>query len=282
MGRGDRRGAARLAYLVFALTAVAWLFAESHVPTLWEVGLFVMFISWALFVSGLLWLLYVSLEPFVRRHWPHTLVSWSRLLSGGVWDPLVGRDLLIGCALGAVQALLIYVKYPVASWIGVDQDPPFLADFGTLPLHVLVGVRAVIAVLALSAVWSVFWGLALLFLLFLFRVLLRNEWAAALVCLLTLVAAETMGKEAVLVAATVNVLRYAAGLFVLARFGPLALAASMMSFLLLTAFPITTDLSAWYSGIGLAGVCVLFGLAAFAFHTSLGGQPLFGRVSLGD
>jgi serine/threonine-protein kinase len=282
MGRGDRRGAARLACFVFALTAVVWVAAESHVPTLWEVGLFVMFISWALFVSGLLWILYLSLEPFVRRRWPGSLVSWSRLLSGSFRDPLVGRDLLIGCALGVVEVLLIYVKYPVASWIGVPQEPPFLASFGTTPLHVLLGARAVVAVLAWFTVLSVFWGPVLLFLLFLLRVLLRNEWAAAAVCVLALAAAETMGSEAVLLTGSVNVLRYAVGLFVLVRFGPLAVAASMMSVLLLTAFPITTDLSAWYSGIGLAGVCVLLGLTAFAFVTSLGGQPLFGRVSLGD
>jgi len=47
-------------------------------------------------------------------------------------------------------------------------------------------------------------------------------------------------------------------------------------------FPITTDLSAWYSGIGLTGACLLLGLTVYGFYTSLGGQPLFGRVSLED
>jgi hypothetical protein len=47
-------------------------------------------------------------------------------------------------------------------------------------------------------------------------------------------------------------------------------------------FPITTNLSAWYSGIGLVGLGLMLGLAVYAFHTSLGGQPLFGRASLED
>jgi hypothetical protein len=47
-------------------------------------------------------------------------------------------------------------------------------------------------------------------------------------------------------------------------------------------FPITTDLSAWYFGIGLTGLVLLLAFALYAFHTSLGGQPLFGRASLED
>jgi hypothetical protein len=47
-------------------------------------------------------------------------------------------------------------------------------------------------------------------------------------------------------------------------------------------FPITTDLSAWYFGIGLTGLVLLLAFALYASHTSLGGQPLFGRASLED
>ena len=49
-----------------------------------------------------------------------------------------------------------------------------------------------------------------------------------------------------------------------------------------SAFPTTTKLSAWYSGIGLGGVLALLAFAFYAFHTSLGGQPMFGRASLED
>jgi len=51
-------------------------------------------------------------------------------------------------------------------------------------------------------------------------------------------------------------------------------------FLLLLFLPITTQLSAWYSGTGLTGLALLVAFALYAFHTSLGGQPLFGRASL--
>jgi hypothetical protein len=51
---------------------------------------------------------------------------------------------------------------------------------------------------------------------------------------------------------------------------------------LLNLFPITTQLSAWHSGIGLTGLVILLALALYAFHTSLGGQPLFGHARLED
>ena len=55
--------------------------------------------------AALNWVVYVALEPWVRRKWPRTMISWSRLTSRGVRDPLVGRDLLYGTLLGSLLAL---------------------------------------------------------------------------------------------------------------------------------------------------------------------------------
>jgi len=51
---------------------------------------------------------------------------------------------------------------------------------------------------------------------------------------------------------------------------------------LLLQFPITPQLSAWYSGTGLAGAVLLLAFAAYAFHTSLGGRPMFQSRLLED
>ena len=179
MGRGDRRGAARLAYLVFLFTAVVWIFSEHHVPAPGEVYLFVLFARWALFASGLIWLLYISLEPFVRRRWPVALISWSRLLSGSCRDPLVGRDVLIGCVFGIAWILPYRLEYPAASWMGVPPQPPFAG-----PLHLFSGARAIVPVVSSLLVYAIFFGLASLFILFLLRVLLRRQWAAAIMFVL--------------------------------------------------------------------------------------------------
>jgi len=99
LGRGNRRGASRLAAFVFATWAVAWVFGGHHVPNSDELGLFFEFLFWGLGWSCLIWVLNIALEPYVRRRWPATLVSWSRLLAGDFRDPLVGRDVLAGCFL---------------------------------------------------------------------------------------------------------------------------------------------------------------------------------------
>ena len=124
LGRGDRRGAFRLAAFVFAAWAVAWFFGAHHVPNLDEFGLFVEFLAWGLFLSCFFWVLYIAMEPYVRRRWPATLVSWSRLLAGGFRDPLVGRDVLAGCLLGAFANALARLVWFVPSWLGYPPPQP--------------------------------------------------------------------------------------------------------------------------------------------------------------
>lgn len=46
--------------------------------------------------------------------------------------------------------------------------------------------------------------------------------------------------------------------------------------------PITTQQSAWYFGIGLAGLALPPAIAIYSFHTSLGGRPLLGNVAFED
>ena len=51
--------------------------------------------------------IYLALEPWVRRYWPQTMITWSRVVAGQWTDPLVGRDLLFGTFFGIVYALMI-------------------------------------------------------------------------------------------------------------------------------------------------------------------------------
>jgi hypothetical protein len=179
IGRGDKRGAARLAYFSFILSAVTWVFGEHHVATFYELNLFVYLVSWAPFVAGILWLLYIALEPWVRRRWPNVLVGWSRLLAGSFRDPLVGRDLLVGCAGGAMLALVVSLQSSFDSWVGVPQGQPL-----ALNLDVFLGARAIIRAVANQLEASPFYALGWLFFFFLLRVLLRREWAALALILL--------------------------------------------------------------------------------------------------
>lgn len=131
-------------------------------------------------------------------------------------------------------------------------------------------------------------ALTLLFLFFLLRVLLRRDWAAAALFVLLTVVAATVPDSAGLsgwslaIQSAASVVIVVAGVFLLLRFGLLAFAAALAFDQLLTSFPITTQTSAWYFETGLTGVVLLLGLAGYAFYTSLGGQPLFGRALIED
>src|SRR5260370_20749773 len=110
-GRADREGAFRLGLIIFVLEIALWLCRGDLVPSLDTFGLLVLAISTGLFVSGTTWLLYLALEPWVRRRWPQTIISWSRLLSGQMRDPLVGRDILFGAILGVTWILVVQIRY---------------------------------------------------------------------------------------------------------------------------------------------------------------------------
>jgi hypothetical protein len=120
--RGDRRGALRLSAFVFAAMVVSWFFAESHVATLWEIALVVMALSWGLLVAGFCWLGYLAAEPLLRRRWPDVLVTWTRLLAGEFRDPLVGRDLLVGCSVGPLLAVIALASLLLPEWLGLTPD----------------------------------------------------------------------------------------------------------------------------------------------------------------
>jgi hypothetical protein len=68
--------------------------------------------------------------------------------------------------------------------------------------------------------------------------------------------------------------------FMLIRFGLLWLVAGFVFGEFLESFPLTTQGSAWYAGISLAGILLMAAMAFYGFYTSLGGRPVFGSAVL--
>ena len=269
LGRGDRRGAARLAAFVFAAWAVAWLFGAHHVPNFSELYFFNQFLAWGLGWTCFIWVLYIALEPYVRRRWAATLVSWSRLLAGGFRDPLVGRDILIGCLLAPFPIAVGRLLWVISSWLGYPPPQP-----GSGPDWVFLGARTIVADVALSLIQAPFIWLTLLFVLFLFRALLRKEWAAAVAWVLLFTLVGRIGNHWL---GWVGALFFfSLAVFVLIRFGLLALVANLVVVNIVQTFPLTTQGSAWYAGISLAGILLVAAMAFYGFYTSLGGRPVFG------
>jgi hypothetical protein len=279
-GRGDRRGASRLAWFAFGGMVIAWVFSEHHAPTAREVDRFSHAAALALYRAGMLWLAYVAVEPYVRRRWPDLLIGWSRLLTRGARDPLVGRDLLVGCVAGVAWVLLNFLSHPVAGWLGVPTDPQAGVFLGTT--YLFSGAHAVAAGVSGMLLTAVFYAFVMLFLLVLLRVLLRNTVVAAIAFVLILTAQYGLGIDQPFFYWPLFALMFTIFAFVLIRFGVIAFAAALVFGAMLLGLPITTDVSAWYFGTGLTGLLAVLALALYAFHTALGGRPMFGHATLDD
>jgi hypothetical protein len=277
LGRGNRRGASRLAAFVFAAYAVAVFFGAHHVPSIDEFGLFLEFLFRGLGLSCLIWVLYIAMEPYVRRRWPGTLVSWSRLLAGGFRDPLVGRDVLAGCLYAAFTVALKRLEWFIPSWLGHPPTQPYSG-----PVWTLLGARTIIAELALNLGPVLIIPLAILFILFLLRALLRKEWAAAVAFVLLFTVLEATGSQFALVDLAGGLIYWALMMLLLIRFGLLAIVAQGFFNILMERFPLTTQMSSWYVGNSVAGILVIAAIAFYGFYTSLGGRPVFGGAGLDE
>jgi len=110
--------------------------------------------------------LYVAVEPFVRRRWPQTLITWTRILSGEFRDPLVGRDILVGSTIAIAMTLFETAAYRVDS------------GFRTAVPDALNGGAAWLADLCSTGATGVNISLVILFLIFAFRLITRNDKAA--------------------------------------------------------------------------------------------------------
>ena len=198
-------------------------------------------------------------------------ISWSRLLARGFRDPLVGRDVLAGCLWGAFAIALDRLMWFVPSWLGYPSPQP-----SSGPEWQFLGARAIVADVAVMLMSApVFW-LAALFVLVLLRALLRKEWSAAVAWVLLFTVVAAAGNQFapdILVGSLVLNCMF---VFLMIRFGLLTLVTNFVFWYVLTNFPLTTQGSAWYAGLSLAGILLLAAIAFYAFYTSLGGRPVFG------
>src|SRR5262249_17400391 len=90
-------------------------------------GIVLLAIGTALLYAGAMWVLYIALEPYVRRNWPQTIISWTRLVSGKVRDPIVRRDIVSGVLLGMTWVVIIeignefYIRFGSAMQLGSNS-----------------------------------------------------------------------------------------------------------------------------------------------------------------
>jgi serine/threonine-protein kinase len=261
LGRGDRRGAARLTVFAIGLTVLMWLLQEHHVATAWEILLILVQAGFALLMGSVVWLVYVAFEPFIRRLWPHVLISWNRLLAGEWRDPVLGRDVLAGCAAGVAMAFLQHLSTFLRGSIATP-----LAD----ALSGTGSLLSQVAVLSLL-VGTLFTFLSVLLLVFL-RIVLRRDWLAVL-AYLAVRTAPALGGESVLLP-VFALTREAIFVFILLRFGVAGGMAMGCVLGFLQLYPITFDTSAWYAGGGYFALALVAAVALYGFRTALGSRRI--------
>lgn len=121
-GSGDRRGAFKVACLVLVAVGIGRLLAMNHIPSITaELARFSLALKSALFYAFFTWVLYLALEPIVRRNLPDLIVSWNRILIGDWRDPLVARDVLIGTLWGVAHMMLPFLGMYTERLVYGDQ-----------------------------------------------------------------------------------------------------------------------------------------------------------------
>ncbi|MBI1826966.1 MAG: serine/threonine protein kinase [Planctomycetes bacterium] len=272
--RSDRAGANRLAMVCLLLLIASWILVINYVADIWEeFNRLRILIGQALVAVAVMWLWYIALEPYVRRRWPHALISWSRLLAGRIRDPLVGRDILVG-GVGALGQL---ANEGVAIWMNSLLGlPPFTPDQRNWEF--LLGLRFQIG--AFFDPVFVFFPLAILFLLLRLRLLLRREWLTIAVVLALeagLTVASAPGDQplaSTIIWAVMRMMVVAIGLLVILRFGLLAFA-FLFFFGNLIEAPAFWGLTGWQSGPSWTAILIVTAITVYGFHTALAGRSLF-------
>jgi serine/threonine-protein kinase len=274
LGRSDTAGAFRIAVFFFVGRALCRLLTAHHVPSpVAESRVLEGPLAAELWEAARVCLFYVALEPYARRRWPQMLISWSRLLTGRLRDPLVGRDMLIGALGGTLMGLLWHLSYYVPTWFGAPPLKAFPSGVETLS-----SMRLVVGGLLGLVGEAIQLALIALFLLTLYRILARKGGIAVALLLVTEIVFNFWWYQAsnLSVEVTFLALIWVTSVTVLVRYGLLAQAAALFFFFALQRLPIALDFGAWYAGHALLALSLLAGAAAYAFHVSLAARPAFG------
>ena len=260
-GRGDLHGATRLAVLLAIASVVADANIAHH-PT--RNTQYQDIVALALFRAAQGWVLYMAIEPYVRRHWPQALIAWSRALAGRFRDPVVCGHVLVGMAAGfAIGNLRTAIRWFSG---GPFESNPVSSDANR------IGAWA--ADLAIMLLGS----LVLCFAFVLLRLLLRHTWMAGVVVVAAIAGLALSADFSVWPSVYLPLFVLAGivlGFAVAMRLGLLALAGTMMITGALTGrYPITADFSVRYASQGLLQIGFILVIALWCFHHALAGRRL--------
>ena len=270
-GKSDQRGAVRVAATVGLLLFAAQMLEAHHTLTGAEVAIVLGALSWALFVAAAIWLSYLALEPYVRKHWPHALIAWTRLLAGRWRDRRVGRDLLIGAIVGLAAVVIERGSFALAGWHTGDSV------LWRVDLYALGSSAGLTASFLRSLAIATAFSIDLLFLLLLLRMFLPRPWLASMLAVGIVVATDLPSFTDPLVQLPLAIASATLPVWLLTRFGLLAGASSLFVDFMSLHVVASLDLSPFFGRTMVAGVLLLAAPAILGFYASVAGRSLVGR-----
>jgi serine/threonine-protein kinase len=282
-GRVDRAGAWRMAVVASTTALISSVLLAHHLDNSFRGVMFGVTSANGVFAAGF----YLALEPWVRRLWPESMITWARVIAGRWRDPVVGRDVLLGVVAAVAASCLHRLMYVWLTNIGTAPAGivPLGGGFGFV-LDNLMGVRAATGGIPLSVLVALQNSLVEFFILFLCKVVLRKSWLAVAAALSISVATAVLSFTSV-----VSVVSRAASAdyaFIVFLSVVMMTLAMRLGFLALTVWVIvgqfvehamlTPDFGAWYGQSSLIAVIVVSAMALWAFRVSLGSRRPFADV----
>ena len=281
-GRGDRKGAARLAAFTGALSAAAYVSQTNFAPAapFGPVTLVFGTATRAVADGLFIWLLYMAIEPAGRRRVPSLLVGWARLLAGRFHDAGVARDVLIGLCAGIWLACVMHFVNALPSWIDLPTQTPVPGFTATSRVGGLINRVAPFAAMLGAVAGSLTTGLPLFLAVVIARTLLRPRLALAatgLIFIAVMLGSENPWVEVPYAIAAGCLMAWLANAFGLLAFLTLWAAWRVLSFgATLVIVP-----STWMSPYAWATMVGLIALAVAAHRSATGGRMLAARGAVG-
>jgi hypothetical protein len=201
------------------------------------------------------------------------LLGWTRLFSGRVHDPRVGRDVLAGIAAAVGWLIIDLARRRLPQALG---HPPILVRLG--------GELTFTGTADAVRVWSILFDRALLpafgtvLMLVLLRLLTkRPRLAIALTGVVVLWWWSAFGPAPVWwIEGIAEVAIIAVYLFVMIRFGLLATLVAYFVTTVCQTMPLTLDVRHWSATGSNQTIAMIVALTLFAFYAARAGRPLFG------
>ena len=261
--QGDWTGAFRLALIIGLGNLISNMLAIPHSLAPAEFYLWFLAFSSSLFWAFLAWILYLALEPYIRRRWPTVLISWNRLLAGNLQDSVLASHILAGFALG----LWAGSERWISQWFrNLGGDSPIGLQYLNGGADLLRGYIDVslsssqLCLLALVAASMV-------------RVLMKRDWLVILLVpafVWAVLALQGFPKIAVITGYASWVLMFAA----LIRFGFVTFLAGFIVNNLFTVSGFTGRTGVWYATNGWLTVAIILAIAFYAAKYALAGRPV--------